>query len=175
VYRPFTFMFTIATDRFNNETWEASYQYRTRRGIPCIYAPPCRIASSIAIHSPVFVIEMNNSTNQIIGIGLIKNKIVTDRIYKVQPDTNYNRYIYIGHHHLTREILNNYNPYLVYVLEQILFKGYTHSKRGAGITRLSEKVLKLDICKDIQIKKEIRDIFIKHFKREEMFESKVIN
>lgn len=157
-------MFTIATDRFNNETWESSKLYRLRKGFACIYAPPCRISSSIDINSPIFVIEMNNSINQIIGIGLIKNKVITDKVYKVQPDSNYNRYIYIGDYHISREILEHYNPHLVFVLEEILFKGYTHSKRGAGITKLPEKVLKLEICKEIDIKKEIRDIFIMHFR-----------
>jgi hypothetical protein len=116
------------------------------------------------MNSPVFVIEMNNSTNQIIGIGLIKNKLTTDKVYKVHQDTNYNRYIYIGEYHIPRDILEHYNPLLVFVLDEILFKGYMHSKRGAGITRLSEKVFTLDICKDINIKKEIRDIFVMHFR-----------
>jgi hypothetical protein len=157
-------MFTLATDRFNHETWEASRAYRKKKGLACIYAPPCRISESIDINSPVFVIEMNNSTNQIIGIGLIKNKIMTDKAYRVQPDTNYNRYIYIGNYHLSREELREYNPELVHILETILFKGYTHSKRGAGITRLPEKVLTLNICKHIDIKTQIRDIFIMHFR-----------
>lgn len=160
-------MSIIATDRFNNETWECSKTYRQKKGFACIYAPPSRISASIAINSAVFIIEMNNSTNQILGIGLIKNKVMTDKVYKVQPDSNYNRYIYIGEYHVSREVLNHYNPYLVFILEEILFKGYTHSKRGSGITRLSEKVLKLDICKDMDIKKEIRDVFLEHF-REKM-------
>ena len=165
-------MITVATDRFNNETWEASRVYRIRKGFACIYAPPCPMSASIEVNAPVFIIEMNNSTNQIIGIGLVKNKVRTEKIYKVQPDTNYNRYIYIGDHHLSREILEQYNAHLVDVLERILFKGYTHSKRGAGITKLPEKVLKLDICKDIDIKNEIRDIFIRHFRNIENKQSK---
>lgn len=159
--------FTLATDRFNNDTWSESYAYRKKKGLACIYAPPCRISEAVDLDSPVFVIEMNNSINQIIGIGLIKNKIITDKVYRVQSDSNYNRYIYIGHHHITREEINNYNPELVFVLENILFKGYTHSKRGAGITRLPEKVLQLPICEHMDIKKEIRNIFVLHF-REKM-------
>jgi hypothetical protein len=107
---------------------------------------------------------MNNSLNQIMGIGLIKNKLVTDKVYKVQEDSNCNRYIYIGEYHISREILDDYNPFLVYVLDEILFKGYTHSKRGSGLTKIPEKVLKLDICEGINIKKDIKDIFVYHFK-----------
>jgi hypothetical protein len=53
---------------------------------------------------------------------------------------------------------------LVDILEKILFKGCTHSKRGSGFTSIPEKVLKNDICKGVDIKKEIRDIFILHFR-----------
>jgi hypothetical protein len=157
-------MFTVVTVRYNNETWEANKNYRERKGISCIYASPCKIAENIDLNSPVFVIEMNNSINKIIGIGLIKNKFVTDKVYKIQQDSNYNRYIYLGEYHISREIIDDYNPLLVYVLDEILFKGYTHSKRGSGMTKIPEKVLKSEVCNEIDIKKEIRNIFVHHFK-----------
>ena len=157
-------MFSVVTDRYSNETWDASVRYREKKKFACIYAPPYRLADSIDINSPVFVIEMNNTKNQIMGIGLIKNKLVTDKVYKVQEDSNHNRYIYIGEYHISREVLDDYNPFLVYVLDEILFKGYTHSKRGSGLTKIPEKVLKLDVCEGINVKKEIKDVFIYHFK-----------
>ena len=157
-------MFTIVTDRYNDETWDASVRYREKKNLACIYAPPYKLAESIDINSPVVVIEMNNPKNQIMGIGLIKNKLVTDKIYKVQEDSNHNRYIYIGEYHISREVLDYYNPFLVYVLDEILFKGYTHSKRGSGLTKIPEKVLKLDVCEGINIKKEIKEIFVCHFR-----------
>jgi hypothetical protein len=157
-------MFNILTGRYNNETWDATVNYRSKKKLQCIYAPPCPISEKIDLNSPVFVIEMNNELNQIMGIGLIKNNPITNKVYRVQLDTNCNRYIYIGDYHISREIIEDYNPLLIYVLDEILFKGYTHSKRGSGLTKIPEKVLKLDICKDIDIKKEIRQIFIYHFK-----------
>lgn len=157
-------MFTIVTDRYNDETWEASVRYRHKRNFACIYAPPYKLAETIDLESPVFVIEMNNARNEIMGIGLIKNKLVTDRVYKVQEDSNHNRYIYIGEYHIPREVLNHYNPFLVYVLDKILFTGYTHSKRGSGLKKIPEKVLKLDVCEGIDIKKEIKELFVYHFK-----------
>jgi hypothetical protein len=157
-------MFTVVTGRYNNETWDATVNYRTKKKFACIYAPPCRLSPLIDLNSPVFVIEMNNSTNQIMGIGLIKNKLVTDKVYKVQADSNCNRYIYIGDYHIPREVLDDYNPFLVYVLDEILFTGYTHSKRGTGLTKIPEKVLKFDVCEGLDVKKEIRNIFVHHFK-----------
>ncbi len=163
-------MFSIVTDRYNNETWEASVNYRIRKNLSCIYAPPYRLSPSIDLNSPVFVIEMNNETNKIMGIGLIKNKLEIDKVYKVQADSNHNRYIYIGDYHISRELLDHYNNFLVYVLEEILFYGYTHSKRGSGLKKIPEKVLKLDICEGLDIKKEIRNIFVYHYKNK--FKSK---
>lgn len=157
-------MFTVVTGRYDNDTWDASFQYRIKKNFECIYAPPCRLSPLIDLNSPVFVIEMNISTNQIMGIGLIKNKLETDKVYKVQADTNCNRYIYKGDYHLSREMLEHYNDFLVYVLEEILFYGKTHSKRGAGLTKIPEKVLKFDVCEGLDVKKEIRNIFKYHFK-----------
>jgi hypothetical protein len=39
-----------------------------------MYCSPLELSSKIAYNTPVFVIEMNNFTNKIEGIGLIKNK-----------------------------------------------------------------------------------------------------
>jgi len=156
-------MITVVTNRYNNETWQTSCDNRIRRNLACIYCSPSELSPEIPYDIPVFVIEMNNSTNKIEGIGLIKNRIETDKYYKVHYDGNYNRYIYIGKYHLSREKIEEYNPNLVYILDQILFKGYTHSKRGSGMTRIPEKVLKFEICQRIDIKKEIRNIFIDHF------------
>ena len=167
-------MFTVVTGRYNNETWRATVNYRERKKIPCIYATPHKLAENINLNSPVFVIEMNNTTNQIMGIGLIKNKIVMDKTHKVQEDSNCNRYNYIGDYHISREILDDYNPELVYVLDEILFKGYTHSKRGSGMTKIPEKVLKLEVCENMDIKKEIKDIFVYHFK-DRISEKKIKN
>jgi hypothetical protein len=157
-------MLTIVTGRYNNETWEASRRCRVNKILTCIYAPPFKLTDSIPVGSTVAVIEMNNSINQIIGIGLIKNKLVKDKVYKVQEDTNCNRFIYIGEHYISREQLGEFNEFLVYVLEEILFKGYTHSKRGSGLTKIPQKVMTLDVCEGINIEKEIRKAFVHFYK-----------
>lgn len=94
------------------------------------------------------------------GIGLIVNKLATDRKYNVQADINCNRYIYIGNYHLTRDQLANDNPALLYLLDKVLFTGYTHSKRGIGLTKLPKKVLELTASQGMHIPKEIRAMFL---------------
>ena len=156
-------MLNFVTIRYNNDTWHSNKNYRDRKELACIYASPFKLAENIDLDSPVFVIEMNNSSNEIMGIGLIKNKLA-DKVYKVQENSNYNRYIYIGYYHISRDIINSYDSQLVVILDEILFKGRTHSKRGSGITKLPEKVLNFDICKDINIKNQIKQIFVNHFR-----------
>jgi len=156
-------MITVVTGRFNNETLISNYEYRIKNDFECMYCCPCKLSTKIPHNTLVFVIEMNNSTNMIEGVGLIKNKAETERYFKVHTDGNTNRYIYIGNYFIDRKTIKNYTSELVDILELILFKGKTHSKRGSGLTIIPEKVLKLDVCKNINIKKEIKDIFINHF------------
>jgi len=163
-------MFTIVTTRFNNDTLETNYAYRRKYGYACMYCCPSELSPKIPYNTPLFVIEMNNQKNKIEGIGLIKNKFETNKYYKVHTDGNTNRYTYIGKYFIDRETLDDYNAELVYVLDEILFKGYTHSKRGSGITTIPEKVLKLEVCEGVNIKKDIKDVFIYHFREKLMLQ-----
>ena len=157
-------MITVVTGRFNTETLNSNYEYRRKHGFKCLYCCPSELSSKILYGTHVFVIEMNNSTNKIEGVGLIKNRIQANRYYRVHNDGNTNRYIYIGNYFIDRETLESYNPQLVYILEIVLFKGKTHSKRGSGLTIIPEKVLKFDICKGINVQKDIKNIFIYQFR-----------
>mgnify|MGYP006971788898 CR=1 FL=1 len=156
-------MYTIVTSRFNNETRDANYVYRQKHNFACMYCSPLELSPKIPYNTPVFVIEMNNSTNKIEGIGLIKNKLETGKYYKVHEDGNNNRYIYVGNYYVERNIVEDYNSPLLYALEVILFTGYTHSKRGPGLTIIPHKATERDVCEGINIKKEIREMFIYHF------------
>lgn len=167
-------MNTVVTGRFNSETIIPNYEYRKRHNLKCIYCCPSKLSPKIPHESLVFVIEMNNTTNMIEGIGLIKNKIDFSKYYRVHSDANSNRYIYIGNYFIDRKTINDINSKLVDILEQILFKGKTHSKRGSGLTTIPEKVLKLDICKDINVKNEIKQIFINTFSSVAMEDNNLI-
>ena len=157
-------MYAVVTSRFNNETLEINHAYRLKKHFGCMYCTPLELSPKIEYNTPVFVIEMNNSTNKIEGIGFIKNKPETSKYYKVHSDSNTNRYTYIGKYFISRNVIDGYNSFLVYLLEEILFKGYTHSKRGAGLTLLPEKIVNSDKCNGVNIKKEIKQLFTFHFR-----------
>jgi hypothetical protein len=162
----------IATSRFNNETWTENGKYRRQieRHLNqqeeqhtniCIYGAPLQITPKIPINSLMFIIEMNNSTNRIEGIGLIRNLPQFDKYYKVYQEGNYNRYIYKGSHYCPREQLERYNYNLVAVLDYILFKEKTHLKRGSGLTLFPDKLLNHKKCLDMNVNlhQDIQHIF----------------
>jgi hypothetical protein len=159
-------MISIVTTRYNNDTWEESVYYRNKYKIPCIYGSPLEMSPRICLDSSVFVIEMNNTKNRIEGIGLIKNKSYMDRYYKIYQEGNYNRYIYKSNYHIFRDQLMEHNEKMVKILDYILFKEKTHLKRGSGFTTIPEKILKLPICENIDLKKELKEIFISILRRE---------
>ena len=151
-------MIQLVSTRFNNTTWRQNAEYRKRYNC-CIYGSPQTVTSAIDLDALVFVVEMNNDENQIEGVGLIRNRPLLNKYYKVYSDGNYNRYVYKTDYHVDKYTISRYNPMLVETLNYILFKGKTHSKRGSGFTQISPKLLKQETFIN-----ELRDVFIKVFK-----------
>ena len=163
-------MFTIASTRFNNSTLAENLEYRIKTNNACIYCSPQRMSPKIKSDSLVFIVEMNNELNQIEGIGLIKNTIRLDKYFKVYEDSNFNRYVFKGNYRINREELIRYNSKVVEILDNILFKGKTHLKRGSGITTITDKLLKNERCEKLDIKSIIKEIFINNFNTENIEE-----
>ena len=81
---------------------------------------------------------MNNDKNKIMGIGLVKNVTIPTQRSRIYEDEIYNKYIYKGKNHITREKLMEMKTDMVLFLEKILFHGCHHFKRGNGCTILSK-------------------------------------
>ena len=130
--------FYITTTRFNNYTFKENKKWREKHNWKgCIYGCNKKMPENIPYMAQVYVLEMNNDTNQVMGIGLIRNYI--NPKYKIcvyNSDTNYNRYVYNSGYRKDRSEINEK---LLKALEIILFKGYGHYKRGQGITRIPWK------------------------------------
>jgi hypothetical protein len=153
-------MTSIVSTRFNNSTWQQNLEYRAKMAAGCVYGSPQAIVSTIKKDGAVFVLEMNNDRNAIEGVGLIRNKPLTDKYYRVYNNGNYNRYVYKSKYHVTRDDLIRYNPLLVEAMDYILFKGKTHLKRGAGFLTVPEKLLKHERCRAMDVCAELRSIFL---------------
>ncbi len=154
-----TLKHTLATTRFNNFTWEENCKMRQKNpNTKCIYACPISIATKVRLDSTVFVFEMNNDTDTIMGIGLIKNHPVVGK-YVVHSVHNYNRFVYIGKWRIDREDMSTDELEILRLLEAICFRGVCHSKRGQGITALPIKLQYKSACFGFNLMDSICDMF----------------
>ena len=157
-------MFYIATTRFNNDTWKENCEYKNKQGLEgVIYGTNIRIRCSHSLGSLFFVIEMNNQTNKIEGIGLIRNQLVLDKRYNIYLNGDYNRYIYKGKYWISRNRLYYYDKELVNIFETILFKGKGHFKRQSGISVVSSLLFEKWEYDEEIIRNDLKNIFIKEF------------
>jgi len=145
----------MVVSRFNNETYERNKSFRTIKGVGCIYGTPFPI-NTIGPNEVVFVVEMNIEENRVEGIGIILNIVKTGNQYDMYNDYNFNRYVYCGKYHLTREEIEMYREdntevkdeehlipqvNILEILDTVLFKGKSHLKRGSHYHRITDKLL----------------------------------
>ena len=155
-------MIYFAATRFTTETYEENSVYKDKHlmNCGCIYGSCTRINSKYPPFSSFFVVEMNNTTNQVLGIGLIQNLLVIKKHHKIYSNGHYNRYTYIGRHHLSREELVDYDETLLKSLEDILFRGKTNCKRHIGITTVSPVVCNKWGKNILHFKLSVRNMFV---------------
>ena len=127
-------MIQIGTVRFNSDTWEENQRWRSENNWNgCIYGLDKQIPDKVPYGSSIYIIEMNNTTNQIMGIGKIKYIFLSENRARIYKNDNYNRFIYKSNYRIDREQLLQINPEMIEDIEQILFKGSRHFKRGHGV------------------------------------------
>jgi len=149
----------IATTRFTDITYHENMLYRYKKKLKgVIYPCPMKINPKLLLDIPMFVIEMNNSKNEICGISIIRNKLVFD-ISNVYSHTTFNRYVYVGKYYINREMLMRLNEELVIMIDTILFKGRSHQKRLQGISLIGEKLLKDERLNGVDLEFELKILF----------------
>jgi hypothetical protein len=163
-------MFHLACTRFNNSTYKENVDYRNKHNENVIYGASLKIRNIYSIGSLIFVAEMNNEKNKIEGVGLIKNQLVLDKRHKIYENGEYNSYIYRGKYWLSRETLENLDPAIIEIFDNILFKGKSHLKCRTGITILTEKLFTHWIYELRILKNKIKCVFLDHYKHNIDFE-----
>lgn len=123
----------IMTSRFNSHTLQENREFVERNDtIKCVYCCPDPIAKNIPIDTILFVLEMNNDANKIAGIGLVKNHAFMHK-YNVYSERSYNRYVYYGKTHISRENMTEEEERIMKVFDILCFTGNKHMKRGQGM------------------------------------------
>ena len=107
----------------------------------------------------MFVLEMNNDTNQIVGIGMVKNRAIRDK-YKVYENGNYNRYVFVGNNRIDRTDMNDDEESVMQLFDRLCFKGNRHMKRGQGLRSFPVELL-YELSKKLDLTKFIVEMFKK--------------
>ena len=132
--------FHIGTARFTNKTYKENLKWKQRKEwTGCIYGFDKKLPTTVNNNDYVFIIEMNNDKNEIMGIGLIQNVYIPSNRSRIYQSHTWNRFVYKGEYHISREKLLNLEKgtTIIKLLETILFYGSRHFKRSQGCTILS--------------------------------------
>ena len=130
----------IVTTRFNHETWCENTRFREKHNTGCVYCSPKMNASAIPMDSLMFVLEMNNDTNKIMGVGLVRNHPRTN-YNSVYSNNNFNRYVYVGKYRIDRANMSEEEDKVMRAFDILCFTGNKHMKRGHGMTAFPPDML----------------------------------
>jgi hypothetical protein len=133
--------------RFNNTTWEELKTYKKTNNISgCIYGVPRRVSPLIPLKEKLYILEMNNDTNTIMGVGLIRNFIKMEKYHAIYSEGNFNRFSYSGKKYISRDDFTRNEMQLIEKMELKVFKGKGHLKRGQGIQKIPyERYTKMEL------------------------------
>ena len=154
----------ILTTRFNNSTWDENQSFVSKNeNVGCIYCAPNALSGLIPTDTKVFVLEMNNEKNRIMGIGLVKNHPRIQK-YNVYSNGNYNRYSYIGKYRIDRTEMSEQEEKVMKALDILCFTGNRHMKRGQGLKMFPLEIL-FDIHSHFDLVIYIKEMFKKRIEK----------
>jgi hypothetical protein len=173
----------IGTSKFNTQTYKENIAWKQMNDkmnytLTTLTRPIC---DRIPTNRGVFILEMNNETNEIEGIGIVKNFPVRSEEVgvKIYDSDYFNSYIYHGKFHITRhKILKRKDFKVLMYLENLVFKGSKHLKRTEGFSLKKERIASTPPFEEFKCnkkgnwywknkKKDIRRCSICHRKKDE--------
>ena len=132
----------LCTNRFNNQTFLENRRYVDKIKSQCLYSNPYGLPSYIKKDAFVYVLEMNNEENKIMGIGRVRNDLQY-KIYRVYDEACYNQYHFVGNKRKSCSDMNEKEKELISALEDVCFKGRGHLKRGHRMLSFTWRILYL--------------------------------
>ena len=94
----FKYRYRLLTTRFTNETYEELQRFKENNDLigKSIFNIPIKLRfTNVSYEYPMIVLEMNNSENELMGMGFIINKTYgMNNSYDIHKNSNYNRYTY---------------------------------------------------------------------------------
>lgn len=140
--------FDIFTTRFNSYTYQENQRYKKNvlggfNG--SLYSTTMPLPVSAPLDKYIFVIEMNNTLNRVMGFGFIKNILANDQSVRIYDNPGFNNYIYKSSFHVSADddrMEDTWKKFIEDEFERTLFYGKSNLKRGSSFTRLPMKRMK---------------------------------
>ena len=155
-FRSIIYKFDVHTTRFNNNTYFELVRYKqnvsnSTDSPMSIYGVPYPMSPDIEIFKYLFILEMNNTNDKIMGIGLIKNILAKEQNIQIFNQTERNKFIYKSNFHVplidihTSDYFHNIPSQFIQFIQKVVepkcFLGKSHLKRGGSFTRFPIKLL----------------------------------
>ena len=141
--------YDVYTTRFTSDTYYQNQRYRDSvdwNG--ALYGSMLRFPENTP-DKLLFILDMNNTTNKIMGIGLVVNKLARDQSISIYSKSSFNNYIYKSKYYIQlvdveyqTEIQSEWTKFIEEEFERKLFYGKSNSKRGGGFMAFPRKFLR---------------------------------
>jgi hypothetical protein len=147
-------VFDITTTRYSSFTYMENYRKKASMSFDgALYSSTLRLPVNAPDNKFLFVMDMNNTINKIMGIGIILNVLAKDQTLNIYDNPMFNNYVYKSNFYIPIIDINNNNRYFDYVesswrdfieneFESVIFYGKGHLKRGGSFTRFPIKRLR---------------------------------
>lgn len=133
---------TLMISKFSQHTWEQNAAFRAKnKNVGCLYGTPITVAKDVPLDSLMFVLEMNITTNKIMGVGMVKNHPVCGKYVVYGDNMNVNRYLYMGKIRIDRGEMTEEENEMMRFFDIVCFNGAKHMKRGNGLSRFPPDIL----------------------------------
>ena len=163
----------LFTSRFNDETYAENRKFCTKYKKKCLYSNPHPLPPSVPADAIVYVIEMNNTKDKIVGIGKVQNRMKYS-IFNIYGEEFYNQNHFEGVDHISADQFDEkYKPFME-SLEQQCFFGRGHLKRGHRMLSFPDRKLGTCMKNGCDIIGYIEGLFKKKPEEDESEEETVI-
>ena len=145
--------FDIYTTRFTSETYEENRAYKQNmldgfKG--SLYSTTLSFPVNASMSKYFFVLDMNNTTNKLMGVGFMKNLLAKDQNIRVHKRQGFNLNIYKSDFYISLDSVDSvdsvekggrslWKTFLAKEFESYLFYGKSNMKRGGAFTRFPLK------------------------------------
>ena len=142
--------FDIYTTRFNSYTYLENQRYKENKmhGFSgALYSTTLPFPVNTSDEKYLFVLDMNNTTNKLLGVSFLKNKLAKDQNINMYADPSFNNCIYKTQFYIDLQESNSqihklWRTFIENEFEKYLFYGKSNMKRGGSFTRFSMKKMK---------------------------------